>query len=745
MKNYKNFFTWLIIGVMFTACEIPGKPDFKTSHRVEAPILYDKTFQFMGEGDNVLIDTTSADFDSLFSVDGENFISLVNEQDFDLGDLNDAIPEVNVDPSSFNSKVGEIELGSFSSGGNLGSATFNQLTGYNPAAYPKSAPLPASIGKTTPHNIDIGSNADYFVSATIKSGSLQMTVTNNLGFDIDKIYLDLKSGNTKVRSITINTVGHGKTVSGLFNFSEGDVLENINLDVSLEWKAQSMKADPNNFIVESAEGVNLFASQVKAVVESQDFNSNSVTNFDDSEFIFSDPGHYVLLESGDLEIAEIINSIDITVEQMVISFPGIRKAPFGAADSLIIEYDGSTAIPRNGSVSARQFDLSGNRIYANNNQIEYNIVAQTENTQTGSGAEARVITENNGISSSVAINNLVIEEAFGFIVPETVLLSDDDPNNGVDQLDVFNESEVELTEIDGLNDLSKKLEGLEFTEPTLSINYTTTLGVPTTIYGAFLGVNGKGEQIYLNGDQGSQYEVTSAVSGLQENGTDIPMENLIKFEIDPSSNSGSVTFDETNTNVNVFLNNLPSEIRFIGKAAVNERNVEGSVTTPVEFNPVISVNLPLAFRTTETATFRDTTDQDLGYLPSPDNGDRTTITDGKLMVNYDNGLPMNVDIEITFLDSLYNAFETLSIDRLEAAGVDANGFVNSPANDRTMMISLNQGQLRQLYKTRYLEISAGLISTDTSGDGSGNEVKIRTTDFLTISVNADFTIESEVN
>lgn len=700
----------------------------------------------MGEGDNVLIDSTSADFDSLFSVDGDNFISLVNEQDFDLGDLNDAIPEVDIDPTSFSSAVGEIELGSFSSGGgNLGTASFQDLTGNNPAAFSAGTPLPPSGGPTAPYNIDIGSNADYFVSATLKSGALEITITNDLGFDIDAIYLDLNSNNTTISTTTINNVVHNSTASGTFNFTDGDVLEDINLDVSLEWSAQNTQADPNELIVESAEGVNLFASQVQAVVESQDFTTSNVSNFDNSEFIFDDPSHYVELESGDLEIAEIINSIDITVEQMEISFPGIRSAPFGAGDSLVIVYSGSTEITRNGSAPLRQVDLTGYRIYANNNQVEYNVVAQTENTQTGSGAQARVITENDQVSSSVAISNLIVGEAFGLIVPQTVLLSDDDPNNGVDQLDVFNDSEAEISEIDGLSDLSKKLEGLEFTEPTLSINYTTTVGVPTTIYGAILGVSGNGTPVYLTGDTGSEYEVTSPINGLQENGTDIPIGNLIKFEIDPSSTSGTINFDEATTNVDDFLNNLPSEIRFIGKAAVNENSEEGSVTNPIEFEPEISVNLPLAFRTTQAATFKDTTDQDLSNLPSPDNGDSNTITDGKLVINYDNGLPMNVDLEIKFLDSEYNAFETLTIDRLEAAGVDANGFVDSPANGRTTMIALNAEQLRQLYRTRYLEISAGLLSTDTSGDGSGNEVKIRTTDFITISVNADFTIESEVN
>lgn len=754
MQNYRHIFSWLIIGAMFTACEIPDKPDFRTSHRVEAPILYNKTFQFMGTGDNVLIDTTSADFDSLFSVDGENFISVVNEQEFDFGDLNDAIPEVNVDPTSFNSMVGEIELTNFSSsGGDLGSANIEEVTGNDPNIVPAGTPIPAGNNSGDPVTLNIGQETDFFTSAIIKNGSLNLEITNNLGFDFETAEVSIIDtvsnnviGSTAVFSAAnSNQLTNGTTQTASVDFSNGDQLLNLGVEIVIYWDTFNFPNNPGDLIVNSVEGQGLVASQVQAVVESQTFNTNSVTNFDDSEFIFDDPSHYVELESGDLEIAEIVNGLDITVEQMFISFPGIRSAPYGVGDSLVIEYSGATEISRNGSAPARQVDLSGYRIYANNNQVEYNIVAQTENTQTGAGAESRLITENDQVSSSVAISNLVVGEAFGMIVPQTVLLGDDDPNNGVDQLDIFNENEVEISEIDGLSDLSNKLEGLEFTEPSLSINYSTTVGVPTTIYGAILGVSGNGTPIYLSGDPGSDFEVTSPVNGLQENGTDIPTENLIKFEIDPSSSTGSINFDQSTTNVDDFLNNLPSEIRFIGKAVVNENNEEGSVTTPIEFEPTISVDLPLAFRTTEAATFKDTTDQDLSNLPSPDKGDSNTITSGTLIINYDNGLPMNVDLEITFLDSLQNAFETLSIDRLEAAGVDANGFVDSPANGRTMMVALNESQLRQLYRTRYLEISAGLLSTDTSGDGNGNEVKIRTTDFINISVNADFTIESEVN
>ena len=97
-------------------------------------------------------------------------------------------------------------------------------------------------------------------------------------------------------------------------------------------------------------------------------------------------------------------------------------------------------------------------------------------------------------------------------------------------------------------------------------------------------------------------------------------------------------FDSTTTNVNEFLNNLPSDIRFIGMAVVNESGEEAMVSTPLEFNPKFNVDLPLAFQTTTAATYTDTTEtDDLSDLPSPLKGDDQRVTSMELIINYENG------------------------------------------------------------------------------------------------------------
>ncbi|MDZ7806608.1 MAG: hypothetical protein U5K71_05795 [Gracilimonas sp.] len=75
------------------------------------------------------------------------------------------------------------------------------------------------------------------------------------------------------------------------------------------------------------QGNNLIASQVEAAVEAQTFESSDVTTLDNTEFLFTTPDHYVELQSGDLQVSEIVNNIDITVEQYVDLFSGNSLAP----------------------------------------------------------------------------------------------------------------------------------------------------------------------------------------------------------------------------------------------------------------------------------------------------------------------------------------------------------------------------------------------------------------------------------
>lgn len=758
MRNFKLLLVWIVIGGTIANCDLPSTPkdpNFTTSHKIEAPLLVGKTVQFLGGGGDVdvLIDTTGTEFDSLFVVTeggvDDGLISISREEDFEFGDLNDAIPTIGVDPTDFSSEVGEIELGSFSSGsGNLGTASFQALTGLDPSFVPAGTPIVAGT-TPAPVNIGVGANTDFFVSATIKRGAIELGVTNNLGFDISAIDIDLKSGTVDVGSTTLNNVDHGITRTGQISFSEGDRLEDINVDISVSWNAQNTSAQPGELVVEEINGVGLVASAVEAAVTAIDFSTTSSSTFDATEFQFTSEDHYVELASGVIQLDPIDNDLDLTVESLVISFPGIRSAPYGVGDSLVVSYTGDNRILRKAQSVAQNIDLTGYRIYANNNTINFQIAALTENTQDAApGDQTRVISEDESISSSVAISNLSIATAFGEIATQTTILGDDDPSNGTDIIDLYNETEVSLTEIDGLEDLSSEIDGIEFAGASMSITYTSNIGVPTTIYMAMLGIDGDDQELYLTGTAGTDKEVLvgAPINGLVSNGVQLAENQLLKFTLDPSPDGSTIQslieFNDSNTNVTEFLNALPKEIRFVGIGVINETGGEATISTPLEFDPGILVDLPLYFSADGASIEVKEDGSDLSDLPGED--DDTQITEGQLIVSYENGLPLGFDITIDFLDESGGIITSVPLAgdtpvELSAGSVDATTrFVTSDAVDN-LVISLNEDQLRTISGTDSVAITAALNTFATEA------VKVRDTDSITLSVSASFTLQTDVN
>ncbi|WP_157470791.1 hypothetical protein [Gracilimonas tropica] len=762
MQIQKPFLYLIVLTMVFVGCEIPKQPDFKTSHKVEAPLMYNKSFQFMGDS-TALIDTTSSDLDSLFTIESDNSIIISKEEDFDFGDLNDAIPTINVDPTSFESQVGEIEITDFSSSdGALGEANIQEVTGQDPNLVPAGTPIPAGNNNANPVRLSIGANTDFFRSATIKDGVLEIEVQNSLGFDfqtaeiqvIDTVTNSAIGASATFSAANGNQLVDGATQTASIAFTEGDRLVNLGVEIVISWDAFNFPSNPGALTVNSVVGNGLVASQVQAALDEQDFSTTSTATFSDEEFVFNDPNHFVRLKSGEVIIAPIENQLEFDID-LVITFTDIQSCPASAAssnpfvssaDPLVISYTGNNRIERASSTDEAIIDLSGCEIRANGNEVSYEINSSTENTKNApAGERIRVINENQSITSSVEISNLTIDRATGIVKQQVVLLNDDEGSDEV--LSLFNDNEAEITEIDGLDELSRQLENLNFTNPTLSINYTTNVSVPTTIYGAFVGTNGNGEQVFLRGTAGDfTVSSTDPINGLNiRPGEPLNPEQMIKFSLAENPNGDNITssilFDKDGTNIDDFLNNLPSDIRFIGKAVINEDEQEATIIDPLNFDPKISIDIPLAFSTPEAATYTDTVAQDLADLPSTQEG-TSGISEGRIVIEYENGLPLGFNLDIMFLDENYNPLSPTPVSiedvGLMAAEVDGSGF-SSAATSGSTVIALEASQLDQLYKTRYMKISAALNTKD------GEEVRLRTTDSIQLSVRAELTIESEVN
>lgn len=735
--------------LLFIQCDTPGSPDFTLSSDMDIPLISNSRFQVLG-GAGALIDTTKEDMENLFSTDGDHFITLSKRENFDFGDLEDAIPVVDTEPALIDSRVGEISLSNFSSqdgNGNLGEAGFSDLTG-QPFQLQEGDPLPAA---QTPGPVNIDLETDFFESATITNGGVEITISNDLGFDIDVLSLELFSGSNSVGVLTFTNFNHDSNAQDLLPIVENPgsdpdvILSDLNVDVEIEWSSQEMKADGGSLIVNSFSGNNLTASQVVAAIPSQEFFSSDIANVETDEFIFSQPDHFIEVDTGELLISDILNSIDVDIEVLEISFPNILTPPYTPADSLVVRFDGSNSIPANNtSPVSREVSLADTRFFAFNNQVEYNIYALTEDTRTGGGSGLRTISEDDQVTAEVQINNLQIQEVFGQPANRQIVLNEDDPSNG-NIIDLSNDAEADSIDIDGISDLSEKLEGIEFTDSNISIEYATNINLPVTIIGAFLGTDANGDQFFLSGREGTSQEVLPAdpADRLYSNGTQIANSDLIKFDINPSDDPqiiSSITFDNENSNINNFLNRLPVSIRFIGVADINKNNEVGRLMNPVTFDPEVIVNIPFSFRA-DQASYTDTTETDLGNLPGPD--DDTMIETGSLRIQYQNNIPLGIDLSLSLLDDSDQIITIIPMQsepaiQFQAAQTGSDGFSSAPSED-VSIISLSRSQLDEINKTRKILINATLESANQT------DVKIRDIDDIQFSISSKFTIDREVN
>lgn len=740
MKNPLPVIACLFLVLGVGACEQPKSPDFQLNHELEVPLSVEKTYPFLGESE-ALIDSTSEDFIDLFSSDGDGLVRLTKKEDFDFGNLEDAVPDIDAVSTTFNAEVGEIGLTNFSSdGSNVGSAGFESITGF-------SSPQQGQIIPAGSGTVNIPFSTDYFESAVIKyDGSLEVVLTNNLGFDIDELEISLNSGTNFVGSNTIGTSGdpndnftHDTQDMTTISIPASTQLSELNADITVEWNEQEMQEEGNNLVVNDVIGQNLIASEVTAAVESQSFSTSGVLTLDQSSFEFRTADDFVEMKSGDLKI-DIDNNIDLSIETLTMRFPDIIDA---SNNPLEINISGIPARSDGGNY-LDTIDLSGYRITAQNGTVDYFLNGTTEDTQEGTGSETRTINETDDLDTVTDINNLVIGRAVGYIVPNNVLLTEDATNDDRENLDAFIDAEATVTAIDGLSDFSDRVSDLVFENPALNISYLTNIGVNTTIYAVIAGTTDKGEIKYLTGKDGSPYQVQSSEipSALEVNGQPATTEQVIKFSIETAENPdpqqgepGNNEFSSTNTTSSAFFSNLPTKIRFIGTAAVNEAQQPGEVVNPVIFDPGIGMDLPLNF-SADSATFKDTVDADLGNLPGK--GDDQKLKNARLTLNYTNALPLDLDLILIMLDE--NGEEVIRKENIiiDGAGVDNTGYVNQPAKNKTE-ISFSEQELTTLNRTRKMRLDMVINTPDKKA------VKIRADDAVTLQIQINADISTTVN
>jgi len=363
-------------------------------------------------------------------------------------------------------------------------------------------------------------------------------------------------------------------------------------------------------------------------------------------------------------------------------------------------------------------------------------------TRTDFTSSVSVSTSGSGLPKTVG------SSTSGYSV--VINLNYDDTTNGINILDLYDNAEAKIVKISNLKYFSKRMGNFSLNNAQMNLYYRTNITGGNKVYAGIVGNDPNGNSVFFMPKTGSKYTVTgSPVNGLDAHGQALPDNQLMTFGITADSTRtdtlfGSLKFNSNNSNIGDFISNLPTEVRFIGKAILV---FSGIPTTPPNnffFDTAIGLDIPLDIATpSQPATYVDTVSADLSSLPSGQ-GD-TRLSSASIMMHYTNGLPLAANLQLTFLDQNMNPVTTVPDTAagtapivLKAADVDPQTHFVSIPNKNVLQISFSRNQLDTLHTARYVRLYAKL---NTTNNGS---VRIQASDFLQMKLSGNFKIQSKV-
>ena len=562
-----------------------------------------------------------------------------------------------------------------------------------------------------------------FSGMTAAGGNITINVQNNLPFDVTLTEITVRNltdvGETIAPSVmldlddlppgTSTNIPEGQAVDLVFPLAGAVISSNIQVDVlaSSPGKSSSAVIGDNDGLYTSVVG-NIEVDDLYFVPEAEVFTSDGNLEIAVDDVSFESGQEYVELESGTLMIEEITNQMGLDMDMLRFSLPGFRVAPYTEADSLVIEFSGSTnnveslqfsQLSGETTLSDIPIDLSGVRIYPVDNVATYNVFAVSE---AGQPTSLNVADQ---IIASLAPQSLQVSKVSAIMTPTSIDLTEDANGDGV--LEVMNNNEAEVMDLGSLDALSEyDMDEFSFNGTQFTFNVDTNLGADIVFYAAMVGVKGDGSLVYLSGT--NEFAVTAddtLASNFVLNGTPVDPQNLMKFVIPGASSASQVEtkvieINSTNSNVDAFISSIPEEFRYVGKGLVQGSNgglVE--LQKPFTIAANISAGIPLSF--SGSFGIDESFEADLSSLEDLTEEDAdVSINEGTLMLEYTSGLPVGVDLQVEFLNDAGRVVATMPDSagtsfQLAPAGVNDAGMATTTTTD-LLEIGVTEDQLRAM-------------------------------------------------
>jgi hypothetical protein len=268
---------------------------------------------------------------------------------------------------------------------------------------------------------------------------------------------------------------------------------------------------------------------------------------------------------------------------------------------------------------------------------------------------------------------------------------------------------------------------IRFANPQINFNVANSFGVPVEAnIERFIAYNSDGDSIELAMDaEVNPYRFaypTLAEYGVVKNST--------------------WAINSDNTNISDFMAFMPNSIQYNMKAISNPDGPSAAynfVSDSSKMDIDIEFILPVWFRA--DFALNDTVEFDMADIGEYSD----KIKQANVFLTVNNGLPIDIELQVYYLDSLFNHVDTLFRPNqqplIEAGVLDNNNIVQYPGT-KTTLIQYTGDEIKDLETVRHIIVSAGLKTAQFDSDIDVKFFDYYKVDFK-ISVDVDLKINTK--
>ncbi|MGE0088465.1 MAG: hypothetical protein AB7S50_03210 [Bacteroidales bacterium] len=395
-------------------------------------------------------------------------------------------------------------------------------------------------------------------------------------------------------------------------------------------------------------------------LDRSEFFPFSFANEEKLDSIYLDAGDMIFNISSDFKHTGLI----------IITCPSIRKNGVAFTQNINIDdpsgtFSTNNTFPLNGYVIELKDSIGSDSLFL---PVDFHVELYNEGNPVLPTDQIEII---------ATIQNLDFDAIFGYIGDYEIMGQTDSI-----EFDVFD------------NELF--VGGVQFANPQINFNIRNSFGVPVEAnITRFTAFTSDGDSLALTLDT---------------------LINPFQFAFPTLSEYGQVkdsvwSLDATNTNISDLLAILPTSFIYNVEASSNPDGpsvpynfVSDESYVDIEFEFV----LPVWFKTNDFA-LQDTVELDLSGIAE----DADMIEQANVLLAVSNGLPIDINMQVYFADSLYVPVDTmfrLNQQPLIKSGIlDANNIVQTPGT-KTVLVQYTGEQITNLENVRFAIIKAGLIT-----------------------------------